>query len=82
MTVKHDSLKSKIFIVFIIILLQYNEFISDLMFCNNSNLWALLLLFVSKLVGRNHFKGLLSRAASSRDERLMLTFGRDSVKLF
>lgn len=52
------------------------------MFYNNSDLWDLLLLFVSKLVRQIHFKGLLSRAASSRDESLKLTFGRDSVKLF
>lgn len=53
------------------------------MFCEkNSNLWDLPLLFVSELIRRNHFKRLLSRAASGRDERLKLTFGRDSVKLF
>lgn len=75
----------KDFIVFIIgILLQYNTMpsitmqshalISDFMFCSNSKLLLVL--------ERNHFKGLLSGAASSRDGRLRLTLGRDSVKLF
>lgn len=56
------------FIIILIILLQYYHFISDFMFCNYSDLWDLLLPFVSKLVRRNYFKGLLSRAAGSRRE--------------